>query len=136
MRYRGGILAIGLAFAAAACGSPGPVTVDGISLLRRGVMNGYPAALFTGTVHFRDGCVWADSATDTQVMVWPPSATLVRGIEGQLVLVVDGIELEDGDSFSIGGGQFDDIEFIRSLAGGIPEACRAGLYWLGSEMVP
>jgi hypothetical protein len=136
MRSRGGVIAVGLALAVAACGSPGPVTVDGVTILRHKILGASPAALFSGTLHFRDGCVWGDAepSGEAQVMVWPRSSHLERR-DGRLVLVVDDVVLEDGDSFSIGGGQ-EPIELIRELAGPIPDECLADLYWLGNDINP
>jgi hypothetical protein len=131
MRLLRSVAAIVLASSIAACGSPGPMTLDGVTILRHGFMNGYPAALFAGTVHFREGCVWADAegSGESQVIIWPPMSRLEHR-DSRLVLLVDGIVLEDGDSFSIGGGQ-EPPEFARELAGPIPEACVTELYWLG-----
>ena len=133
MRARFFLASIVLTSAVAACGTPGPMTVDGVTILRHKPLEGSPAALFEGTVHFRDGCVWGDdSSGETQVIVWPPSARLEHR-DGRLVLVLDDVMLEDGDRFSIGGGQ-EPADFIRELAGPIPDQCRADLYWLGSDI--
>jgi hypothetical protein len=134
MRSRA-VLALGLVFAVAGCGSPGPMTLDGVTILRHKVMTDSPAALFSGTIHFRAGCVWGDAVGETQVMVWPPTSRLDRR-DGHLVLVVDDVVLEDGDTFSIGGGQYKDVEFIRGLAGAIPNECLSDLYWLGNDINP
>lgn len=134
MTRRRGPAAIALAAVLAGCGGS-PMTLDGVTILRHGVMSGGPAALLTGTVHFRDGCVWADAFGEAQVVIWPTSSRLDHR-DGRLVLVVDDVVLEDGDSFSIGGGQYNDIEFVRGLAGSIPDPCVANLYWLGTDINP
>ena len=133
LRWQVFVALAALAMGVAGCGSP--MTVDGVTVLRHGITNGGPAALLTGTVHFRDGCVWADAFGESQVVVWPWSARLDHA-DGELVIVVDDVTLRDGDQFSIGGGQFTDVAFIRGLAGSIPDACLASLYWLGGEVSP
>jgi len=128
------VLAVGLAFAVAACGSPGPMTVDGVTIMRHGFMNGGPAALYTGPVKFERGCVVGDmpDAAFTPI-IWPPTASL--GHQGnELVLLVDGLVIHDGDQASIGGGEYTDVEFVEQLSGPIPEACRAEYYWLAGEV--
>ena len=136
MRMRSSAFAVVLAAGIAACGPPGPMSLDGVTILRHKPLSASPAALFTGTVHFRDGCVWGDldGTGEAQVMVWPPDSRLEHR-DGRLVLVVDAVVLTDGDGFSIGGGQ-EPIEFIRELAGPIPDECLADLYWLGSDINP
>lgn len=134
MRLRSSVVVVVLISSIAACGPPGPMSLDGVTILRHKFLTASPAALFTGTVHFRDGCVWGDAEPtgEAQVMVWPPSSRLPHR-DGRLVLVVDDVVLEDGDSFSIGGGQ-EPVAFIRELAGPIPDECLADLYWLGSDI--
>jgi hypothetical protein len=129
-----GALVIGLALGIAACGSPGPMTLDGVTIMRHGVMNGGPAALYTGPIRFKDGCVVGDMPDAEFVpIIWPPTASLSH--EGNaLVLVVNGLVIHDGDEAAIGGGEYQDIDFVEQLSGAIPEACRGELYWLAGEV--
>ncbi len=129
------ILAIGLALCCAACGSPGPTTLDGITIMRHGFMDSSPAALYTGPVVFKDGCVVAGANLDSDFVpvLWPPDGGL--GHEGQeVILLVGGLAIHDGDQLAIGGGEYADLDWVRHLSGTIPESCRADYYWLAGSV--
>lgn len=128
---------MGLALAVAACGSPGPMTVDGVTIMRHGYLNARPAALLErATIVFRNGCVGTDvlPTGDFEPIIWPPSARLSHEGE-QLVLVVDGLVIHHLDAADVGGGEYNDIAFVERMSGAIPAACRAGRYWLATEVL-
>ena len=138
MGLRRGALAIGLALGVgvAACGTPGPMTLDGVTIMRHGVMNGGPAALLEGaTIVFRDGCVGTDvlPTGEFEPIIWPPTAVLSHQGD-ELVLVVDGLAIHHLDAIDVGGGEYHDLAFVEQLSGAIPQACRAKLYWLAGEV--
>jgi hypothetical protein len=136
MRPRRGVLAVGLAIGIAACGPPGPMTLDGVTIMRHGVMNGGPAALLEGaTIVFRDGCVGTDvlPTGEFEPIIWPASAFLSHQGD-ELVLVVDGLVIHHLDAANVGGGEVNDVAFVEQLSGAIPEACRSDLYWLAGEV--
>lgn len=102
------------------------MTLDGFTIMRHGFMNEGPAALYTGPVEFRNGCVGAVAGTDAtsgglMPIVWPPTARLARET-GELVLIVDDLIIHRGDVVSIGGGEYNDVAFIEQLSGRIPGA--------------
>jgi hypothetical protein len=134
MRSPRRVIAVGLVSVVAACGSPGPMTLDGVTIMRHGFMNGGPAALLSGTtIVFRDGCVGTDLTTGFEPIIWPPMARL--GHEGdELVLVVDGLVIHHLDAANVGGGEYADAAFVEQASGAIPDACRADRYWLATEI--
>ena len=136
MRLLRAVLAVGLALGVVACGSPGPMTVDGITIMRHGAMNSGPAALLSGaTIVFRDGCVGTDMLPtgEFEPIIWPPTARLSH--EGdELVLVVDGLVIHHLDAANVGGGEYDDLTFVEQLSGAIPAACRSDRYWLATQV--
>jgi hypothetical protein len=134
MGRREAFLAVGLFSCAAACGSPGPMTLDGVTIMRHGPTNVGPAALYTGPVALKDGCVAQGAGLDADLIpiIWPPTAGLSHQADAVVVLV-DGLVVHDGDVVSIGGGEID-AAFAEELSGPIPAACRADLYWLAGEV--
>ena len=136
MRVRRGVIAVGMALVLADCGPPGPITLDGVTIMRHKFLTESPAALLDGaTIEFRDGCVGTDVLPTGQFepIIWPPTASLAhQGVE--LVLVVDGLLIHHLDAVSVGGGEVNDLAFVEQLSGPIPEACRANLYWLAGEV--
>jgi len=124
---------LALALAAAACVAGSPAMLDGVTILRYGLLNGSPAALITGTIDFRDGCVFIDANGEGQVVIWPSSTTLQHAGE-EVVVVAQGLTLHDRDVVKLGGGQYSDVQFVRGLTGSIPDVCLADLYWLASSV--
>jgi hypothetical protein len=135
MLSRRGVLALGFALGVAGCGPPGPMTLDGVTIMRHGFMDGGPAALYTGPVRFEEGCVVASAGLDAAFVpvIWPPTAALSHAGD-ELVVLVNGLVIHDGDQASIGGGEYKDVDFVEQLSGPIPEACRAEYYWLAGEV--
>lgn len=130
----GAVLA--LAIMVGACGSRGtPQTVNGVTLLRFGYLNGSPAALLHGRVSFANGCVSLEGAPGVPVTgLWSPGTRLDNST-GILRIIVDGVPFAEGDELSMGGGEYADEEFVVSLVGPIPEQCRGEHYWLLTELV-
>ena len=136
MQAREAILAVALGFTISACGSPGPMTLDGVTIMRHGVMDGGPAALLSGaTIAFRNGCVGTDilPTGDFEPIIWPPTARLSH-VGDELVLVVDGLVIRHLDAANVGGGEYADTPFVEQLSGPIPGACRADRYWLATQV--
>lgn len=132
MHKRAIVAGLSLAALGAGCASPGPMTLGGITIMRHGIMNGGPAALYSGPVVFREGCVEAVFSDGTfEPIIWPPTAQLVSQGD-ELLLVVDGLIIHHTDPVEIGGGEYTDLEFVAELSGPVPEACRADRYWLAT----
>jgi hypothetical protein len=137
MWSRGGVSAVGLALAVASCASPGPMALDGVTIMRHGYMGEGPAALLErATIVFRDGCVGTDvlPTGNFEPIIWPPGARLSHQGD-DVVLVVDGLVIHHLDAANVGGGEYNDVAFIERLSGAIPEACRADRYWLATEVL-
>jgi hypothetical protein len=134
MGSRACVLAVGLSLCVAGCAWPGSMTLDGVTIMRHGFMNGGPAALYTGPIRFENGCIVGDLPDAAFApIIWPPLSRLSH--EGSdLVLVVDGLVIHDGDQLKVGGGEYTDLGFVEQLSGPIPDACRAELYWLAGEV--
>ena len=134
MGQRAGLAALGLALLLAGCGSPGPMTLDGFTIMRHGFMTEGPAALLEGaTIVFRNGCVGVEvlPTGEFEPIIWPPTATLTHE-DGGLVLVVDGVVIHHLDAADVGGGEYVDLAFVERFSGAIPAACRAERYWLAT----
>jgi hypothetical protein len=131
MAPRGGSAAlIAIALSVAACG--GSVVADGVTMLRTGLMNGGPTAIANGTLHFRDGCVWLQEAPDVSVVVlWPFGANLDAST-GSLAVTLENKRYVEGDVVTLGGGEVNDVAYVRSLVGTIPDACLTARYWLAT----
>lgn len=119
-----------------ACSARGaPQVVGGVTLLRFGSLNGYPAALMNGRVSFANGC--ASLVGDDGIVVtgfWSPGTHLDRST-GVLRIVVDGRSFAEGDEVKLGGGEYTDEAFVVSLVGPIPDSCRGQHYWLLNDLV-
>jgi hypothetical protein len=124
-----------LAWLLAACGPPGPVTLDGTTIMRHGLLAAKPAALLErATIVFRNGCVGTEvlPTGEFQPIVWPPTAFLSHQ-EDAVALVVDGLVIHHLDRANVGGGEID-ADFAEELSGPIPAACRADRYWLAGDV--
>jgi hypothetical protein len=126
-----------------ACGVGHAAAPDGLFLPRLQNQNDtWPAALITGTLVERSGCIFlaADtSATNLPdvLLIWPRGTTAARTPDGRLRIDVgDGAPVQTGDHVSLGGGFIgeskDDVGQAESLMGtAIPEPCRTGGgYWI------
>ena len=109
-------------------GEAAPTTVDGVTLLRHGGSDddAYPAALGSGTLVVRDGCVAMKGERGPGVFVlWPPGYDLRTRDARTEVLDTDGdLVGAPGDPITLGGG-FGGLSWADELTGGaIPGACR------------
>jgi hypothetical protein len=111
------------------------LTVDGVTMLRTGVTTGGPTALIRGTLDFRDGCIWLQEAPEASVIVlWPSHASLDNSL-GVLSVTIDSGRFVDGDELTLGGGELEDLDFVRTLVGPIPENCITDRYWQATSLV-
>lgn len=123
-----------MALAVVGC-APGNDVAGGITMLRYGPMPGSPAAIATGTLRLRDGCIWLDDGEEpAAVVLWPWSAHF-GAIEAPLRVVVGNVFAADGDTVQMAGGEYlDQMDFVETLVGSVPEPCRVDRYWLASTL--
>ena len=119
-------------------GCGGPVTADGITILRYGPQIGGPAALTSGTLRFISGCVIlenidANGAPTGQLVIWPPGTDL-RVVDGQVFVAVGAVLATDGDEVRLGGGQYSDQAWVEKLVDAPVGPCESNLYWLATGM--
>jgi hypothetical protein len=112
-----------------------PQIVNGVTLLRFGYLNGGPTGLFHGRVSFVNGCVSLEGVPGVPVTGLWSSGTRLDNSTSTLRIVVDGVPFAEGDELSMGGGEYEDEEFVESLVGPIPEQCRGEHYWLLTSLV-
>jgi hypothetical protein len=125
-----------LASSIVACGPMGTrQEVNGVTLLRFGSLNAYPAALLHGRVSFTKGCVSLESGHGLPVTGLWSSGTRLDASRGVLEIFVDGVRFAEGDVQSMGGGEYADEQFVVSLVGPIPATCRGEHYWLLTDLV-
>jgi len=129
------------AFAAAACGPQPASPAEGAAqpstafLARHKPMNGGPAAIVSGTLVERDGCLLLEVAGGTALALWPPDAS-AWVIDG-MTTIVDGKgrpAVAVGGMASFGGGYDYPLDWAETQAGPIPERCRTGTYILVNDL--
>jgi hypothetical protein len=130
-RWKTRAVAATTALVVAACS--GSMTLGGITLLRYGPQVGGPTALATGTLRFEAGCTTIDIGDPTHSVILWPMGTSLASVEGQVHVVSDGVTATDGDTISLGGGQYDDQGFVERLVGPVGQ-CLAESYWLGYDL--
>lgn len=121
---------LAIAFSVAACGAA-PVP-DGYVFPTRSTGNSGAAALLTGTVIERNGCLYVQPAAGTEYLViWPDSLRLVIDDMG-LPTIMDGSDVvaRVGDVVRVGGG-----ESASKAGGAVTQRC-PGKVWEGGEIVP
>jgi hypothetical protein len=130
------VAVLALAASMVACGPRGtPQVANGVTLLRFGQLNGYPAGLFHGRVSFANGCASVESAPGvTGTGLWS-SGTRLDNSTGVLRIVIDGVPFTEGDAISMGGGEYADEDFLVSLVGPIPPTFQGERYYLLPELV-
>ena len=134
MRYRApgrAAVLLSTCLLAAGCGMQGtPLANQGITLLRYGQLEAFPAALVTGQLSLANGCV---SLTDDEgrpvTALWPPDSRFASSTDATK-LIIQGRTLTEGDPVSMGGGEYTDRAWVESLVGTIPESCQGDRYWL------
>ena len=130
----GTLLCLGVLLAS--CSARGaPEVANGVTLLRFGSLNGYPAGLVHGRLSFANGCASLEAAPNVSVTALWSSTTRLDTSSGVLRVIVDGVPFAEGQELSMGGGEYSDEEFVTSLVGPIPEACRGERYWLLTTLV-
>jgi hypothetical protein len=129
------------AFVAGACGPQPASPAEGAAqpstafLARHKPMNGGPAAIVSGTLVERDGCLLLEVAGGTTLALWPPdaSAWVIDGV----TTIVDGKgrpAVAVGGPASFGGGYDYPLDWAETQAGPIPERCRTGTYILVNDL--
>jgi len=137
-----------------ACAGPervapeGPPAPAGVFFPRlTGPQDSWPAALASGTLVERRGCVLlvsgdsrdgpAQGGSDGELLIWPEEARAERTDGGDLRITVgEKLVGETGDQVQLGGGLLGESrdavnQAERMIGEPIPERCRAdGGYWL------
>ena len=95
----------------------------------------WPAALASGTLAEKDGCVFL--VPGDMLLIWPHEASVERTGSGALRITVEGdLVGQTGDEVQLGGGLLGEskgaVDQAERLIGEpIPDRCRAGGgYWL------
>lgn len=132
---RGLALVIGVLVAGCTTGTP--TTLDGVTLLRYGLLTGSPTAQQQGRLRVRDGCVWLEPiflglAQELELVLWPSSAGLDNST-GSIRVVIGDLALADGDEVTFGGGEYMDRPQVEGMVGPVPGRCASDLYWLATE---
>lgn len=105
-------------------------------MLRTGFLTGGPTALASGTLEFRDGCIWLMEAPGASVLVlWPHDADLDTSA-GAIAVTFQNHRFAEGDRMTLGGGEEKDLEHVRSLVGSLPDECITDRYWLTTTITP
>jgi hypothetical protein len=128
MFRRAGIAALVLSLISCTSGATGPVTREGVTLIRHtfGPGGAYPSALAIGTLTVQAGCVALRSdGSDSAFVLWPGGYDFANGSDG--LQVVDGggnLIGVMGDEVSLGGG-YTELPKAQDLTdGAVPSSCR------------
>jgi hypothetical protein len=92
--------------------------------------NGGPTALMSGQLVEVDGCLYIETPSGPDLLIWPPSFALVE--DG--VVVGGGRPVARvGQPITVGGGEYQarDYDFLRTrMSNDVPAHCRDGRFWL------
>lgn len=84
-----------------------------------------------GSLAFRDGCIWLDTAAGpTFLPIWPSDTK--PGVINSLPVVLmedDGLVVETGETRNFAGSQTDPVR-VEELVGPIPEQCGRNSFWV------
>jgi len=92
-----------------------------------------PAALKTGTLTDRGGCLFIEAGPDRSAVIWPQGFSR----DGDLIYQGDRMIARVGSLIELGGGGYseDQYNFLRTLMDqDLPSACREGAYWLTTSV--
>lgn len=99
------------------------------------------AALGSGTLALKNGCLWLKNGADTDLIIWPALYRLDTSGGRVAILDATGAKFaEVGGAITIGGGELtsagspiDINAWVESKIGHtIPPLCRLGRYWDGA----
>jgi hypothetical protein len=104
--------------------------------MRYGQLQGAPAGAREGFFLIETGCTWLKdkASADVWSVFWPPDAHLDGG-PGFVRVIVGHAALVSGDLVTLGGGEYRDETYVKTLVGVIPPACRSDLYWLATGVL-
>lgn len=115
--------------ATAACQPGSRETRDGVTLLRHGGMGAGLSQSITGTIRFRDGCIWVDDrAEEPALLIWPPGARF-RAEDGQLKVALELEAFASGDAVLVAGDERTSRVEVENRVGILPASCVASRYW-------
>ena len=111
-----------------ACSRAGPSAPDGLFFPTVPRQDAYPAALFSGQLVERSGCLVAGK--DGPVLLWPDGYTARTAQDGrtQVLDENDAVIGTVGENVSLGGGNVG-ASFDTRATGQTPDAC-GHVYWL------
>ena len=131
MRVRFSSLVVCLAVVTSftACTHAQPSAPDGLFFPTVPRQDAYPAALLSGQLVVRSGCVMAGGRGGS-ILLWPDGYTARAGVDGRMqVLDENGAVVgTEGDTVTVGGGTVG-ASFDTRATQGTPEAC-GHHYWL------
>ena len=96
--------------------------------------NGGPTALLSGQLVQVDECLYIDTPSGRDLLIWPPGFGLVE--DG--VVVGGGRPVAKvGQPITVGGGEYQarDYAFLRTrMSNDVPASCRDNRFWLVIEV--
>lgn len=107
-------------------------------LIRHGLTgaDGVPTALGQGVLTEQRQCLWLDweQAGGTQLLLWPPYATISVAADGTAIVNFDGQDYPVGEFIEVQGGEVTHIEEL--VIDEVPDQCQANVAWLVAGQRP